>query len=260
MSIYDDYTYQGFTFSIRDSKGRLVPFKETDQNTQGAWSNYYPDYKEMLAKFRQIIDTYLMQKEWFPEENEELDKENKPMNFPYKGYTLEIESKEEDGATRLIGRCIKTGWMLSTLGDYDYLIERYQKDIDGHIQATQKQKEIDELKQKEAREVPDLLKSIDGKLEEMKQEFKKSGLAFNILGNNQEEKVTKVEDRDVILVDSFLTALDNVQKQMSSIVSNKNRDLILDVKLRRVFDWYKDKMEFKSFDSLKDFYFRRQVK
>lgn len=47
---------------------------------------------------------------------------------------------------------------------------------------------------------------------------------------------------------------------MSLIADHKYRDVILDVKLRRIFDWYKDKMELKSFDSLKDFYFRRQVK
>lgn len=74
------------------------------------------------------------------------------------------------------------------------------------------------------------------------------------------EKETKVEDRDVVFVDGFLSALDNIQKQMSLITDHKYRDVILDVKLRRVFDWYKDKMELKSLDSLKDFYFRRQVK
>lgn len=208
---------------------------------------------EKLRKFYKQIDILV-------EEQSKLNnQEQQPMNFPYKGYTLEIESKEEDGATRLIGRCTKTGWMLSTLGGYDYMIDRYKKDIDGHIQATQKQKEIDEQKKKEAREVPDLLKSVDEKLDSMRQEFKKSGLAFNVLGNNQEEKVVKVEDRDVLLVDGFLSALDKIQKEMCQI-DHKYRDIILDVKLRRVLDWYKDKMELKSFDSLKDFYFRRQVK
>lgn len=88
-------------------------------------------------------------------------------NFEYKGYTLEIESKEEDGATRWIGRCKEVGYRISTLGGYDYVVGRFKEEMDIYLA----QKEIDEKKQKEAREIPDLLKSIDEKLNKVVSEL-----------------------------------------------------------------------------------------
>jgi hypothetical protein len=63
VNIYSDCNYKGFVLSIRDNEGKLLPLKETELNTQGAFNNYYSDYKEMLDKFKQIVDTYLLQKE-----------------------------------------------------------------------------------------------------------------------------------------------------------------------------------------------------
>jgi hypothetical protein len=71
MTIYNDCNYKGFTLSIRDSEGKLVPFKETELNTDGAFNNYYSDYQEMLKKYKNIIDTYLWQKEKFPKDKKE---------------------------------------------------------------------------------------------------------------------------------------------------------------------------------------------
>lgn len=103
---YQDYSYKGFTLSIRDNKGRLVPFKETELNTQGAFNNYYSDYTEMLEKFETIINTYLMQKEWYPEENEELkasylNGKNERFfvieDYIYEGFLIQIDRKESTG-------------------------------------------------------------------------------------------------------------------------------------------------------------------
>jgi len=103
------------------------------------------------------------------------------MMFPYKDFVLEIEPvKGED--IRLIAECKELGYRIS--GSYDYVTFNFKEYVDSYLGMLEKE---------ESREVPDLLKSIDENLEQMRQDFKKAGLAFNIFGDNQKKESEELE-------------------------------------------------------------------
>lgn len=98
--IYKDFTYKGFTLSIRDSEGNSVPFNEI-QLESCCPDILHPSYSEMIKEFKDTISTYLAlkraeKKKVLPEEQLNLDKLEWQRLFPsFNNGSDEDEDEEE---------------------------------------------------------------------------------------------------------------------------------------------------------------------
>lgn len=67
------------------------------------------------------------------------------------------------------------------------------------------------------------------------------------------------EDPEVFIVERFIQSLDKIYKDMENLKTNPNKNLILDFKLKYIFqlDLYKQWIPFTDLQALKDYYFNR---